>query len=69
VLAFVAGRDVVVLPALVVLGAHTPSDVIGGALVGLVAVLAVDTWLRAGAAAARRVPSSRAIGSAVAEEP
>jgi membrane-associated phospholipid phosphatase len=59
----------VVLPALVVLGAHTPSDVIGGALVGLAAVLAVDTWLRAGVGAARRAPSSRAIGSAVAEDP
>jgi membrane-associated phospholipid phosphatase len=57
-----------VLPALVVLGAHTPSDVVGGALVALVAVLAVDTWLRAGVGAARHAARPGAIGSAVAED-
>jgi undecaprenyl-diphosphatase len=51
----------VVLPALVLNGAHTPSDVVGGVLLALLAVASVATWLevRPRAAAARvgtRVP-------------
>ena len=42
-----------VMPALVAFGAHTPSDVIGGALLGLLALLAVDIWLHANAASGR----------------
>jgi membrane-associated phospholipid phosphatase len=56
-----------VLPALVILGAHTPSDVLGGALLGVLAVLAVETWLRANAAIERdRFPSP---GYAVTQDP
>jgi membrane-associated phospholipid phosphatase len=57
-----------VLPALVVAGAHTPSDVVGGALVALVAVLAVDAWLRAGVGATRFAPRPGGIGAAVPED-
>ena len=39
--------------ALVAFGAHTPSDVIGGALLGLLALLAVDIWLHANTASGR----------------
>jgi membrane-associated phospholipid phosphatase len=63
-LVWVAG----VLPALVILGAHTPSDVLGGVLLGVLAVLAVDAWLRANVAEERIRPRPFGLRSAVAED-
>jgi membrane-associated phospholipid phosphatase len=58
----------VVLPALVVNGDHTPSDVVGGALLALFAAAAVATWLAARAPARGEASRRIALRSAVAED-
>jgi membrane-associated phospholipid phosphatase len=57
-----------VLPALVILGNHTPSDVLAGALLGVLTALAVDAWLRANVAGERVRPRPFGLRSAVAED-
>jgi membrane-associated phospholipid phosphatase len=58
----------VALPALVVSAAHTPTDVLGGVLLGLFAMLAADTWLRSRAPAGQSSPLRFGLRAAFVED-